>query len=282
MMLSRRELSGLAAAGVAARRGGSRPPAEQPAPPNEPTLARILRTNKLRIAGFVDEAPYCYKDPASGRWLGFCATMAHNLAAELGVEAAVGEANWADIATGLHAGNFDLACGLSPSAQRAMFADFATPLFHDVYAIVARNGFAPKSWEELNIPQTLVAVDTGSAREEAARRFAGNAAITGFKTREEALLAVGSGRADCMVTTALFALAALKKQPELGELVVPNPPLRVAVCPAVPYDNDRRFRGVVDAWNENHRSVGQIRAWIIASLAQLAIQPDQLPPEVSF
>jgi hypothetical protein len=29
-------------------------------------------------------------------------------------------------------------------------------------------------------------------------------------------------------------------------LVVPAPLLRIAVCPAVPYDSDRRFRGVVD------------------------------------
>jgi hypothetical protein len=57
---------------------------------------------------------------------------------------------------------------------------------------------------------------------------------------------------------------------------------RVAVCPAVPYDSDRRFRGVVDAWGEDHRGTGQIRASVIAALAQLGIQPDELPPEVSF
>jgi hypothetical protein len=57
---------------------------------------------------------------------------------------------------------------------------------------------------------------------------------------------------------------------------------RVAVCHAVPYDSDRRFRGVVDAWGEDHRGTGQIRASVIAALAQLGIQPDELPPEVSF
>jgi hypothetical protein len=56
----------------------------------------------------------------------------------------------------------------------------------------------------------------------------------------------------------------------------------VAVCPGVPYDSDRRFRGVVDAWGEDHRGTGQIRASVIAALAQLGIQPDELPPEVSF
>jgi polar amino acid transport system substrate-binding protein len=281
-MLSRRELGGLVAAGAVARRRGPAPQAAEPAPANEPTLARILRTKKLRIAAFTDEAPYCYKDPASGQWSGFCVAMAHDLAAQLGVEAVVGEANWADAVTDLHTGKFDLAYGSTPTVQRAMFADFTTPLFHDAYALVARKGLAPKSWEELNVPETLVAVDEGSAREEVARRFAGKAAITGFKTREEALLAVRSGRADCFVATVLCAVAALKKDPELGELVVPTPALRAAICPAVPYDGDRRFRGVVDAWSEDHRGVGQIRASVIAALARLGIQSTELPPEVLF
>ena len=281
-MLTRRELGGLVAAGAVARRRGSNAPAAEPVPANEPTLARILGTRKMRIAAFAGDGPYCYKDPTSGQWSGFCVAMARNLAAELGVETVVSEADWADTVTGLHTGNFDLAYGLGPTAHRAMFADFTTPLFHDAYAIVARTGLAAKSWAQLNVPETLIAVDTGSLREEAARRFAGSAAITGFTTREEALLAVRSGRADCFVTTVLFALAVLGKDPQSGTLVVPTPALRAAVCPAVPYDGDRRFRGVVEAWSEDHRGAGQIRTWITAALAQLGIRPDEVPAEVLF
>jgi polar amino acid transport system substrate-binding protein len=163
-----------------------------------------------------------------------------------------------------------------------MFADFSTPLFHDTYAILARKGFAPKSWADLNVPGSLVAVDIGSAREEAVRRFAGNAAITGFKTRDEALLAVQSGRVDCFVATVFFALAALKKNPEIGELVVPTPHLRVAACPAMPYDDDRRFRGVVAAWTEDNRGIGQIRTWIMAGLANFGIAEGDLPPDLAL
>lgn len=281
-MLTRREFGGGLAAGAAMRRGGSQHPAPQPQPlGNEPNLARILRTKKLRMAGFLGEEPYSYKDP-SGRWSGICVIMAHNLAANLGVEVDLSEANWSEAATDLHNRKVDLAYGPNPTAQRAMFADFATPLFYDTYAIIARKGFTPKSWAELNVPETLVAVDTGSAREEMARRFANNAAITGFKSRDEALSSLQSGRADCSVATVFLALAALKKNPQLGELVVPTPHLRTAVCPAMPYDDDRRFRGVVDAWSEDNRGIGQIRNWIIAGLGQLGIQASDLPPDISF
>src|SRR5260370_39119618 len=122
--------------------------------------------------------------------------MAGDLAAALGVELAVVETNWADMVTDLHTGKIDLAFGPSPTAQRAMFADFSTPLFHDTYAILGRKGFTPKTWAELNVPESLVAVDTGSAREEAVRRLAANACSTGVKTRDEALLAVQPRRAD--------------------------------------------------------------------------------------
>jgi polar amino acid transport system substrate-binding protein len=270
------------AAVAAVRRHPPERPATPPEPAKEPNLARILRTRRLRVGGPVSEEPYFYKNSGTGQWNGILLAMASDLAAALGVELAFVETNWADMVTDLNTGKIDLAYGPSPTAQRAMFADFSTPLFHDTYAILARKGFAPKSWAELNIPEALVAVDTGSAREVAVRRFAGNAAITGFKTRDEALLAVQSGRADCFVATVFFALAALKKDPQIGELVVPTPQLRAAVCPAVPYDDDRRFRGVVDAWSEDNRGIGQVRNWIMAGLANLGIQPSDLPSDVSF
>lgn len=281
-MLGRRELGGLIAAGAVVRRRGSSPVAPEPPPAKEPNLARILRTKKLRVAGFLAEEPYCYKESSSGQWAGFCLAMAHNLAAELGVEVGVSESLWSDAAMDLHTGKVDLSYGPTPTAQRAMFADFANPLFYDTYAIIARNGFAPKSWGELNAAETLVAVDAGSRREEAARRFANNAAITGFKTRDEALFAVQSGRADCFLATVFMAVVALKKNPQLGGLVVPTPHLRAAVCPATPYDDDRRFRGVIEAWIQDHCDSGQIRAWIIAGLAKLGVEPADLPSDISF
>jgi polar amino acid transport system substrate-binding protein len=281
-MFSRREFGGGLAVAAAVRRRGSERPASPPEPAKEPNLARILRTRRLRVGAFLGEEPYFYKNSTTGQWSGFLVAMAGDLAAALGVELAIVETNWADTVTDLHTGKIDLAYGPSPTAQRAMFADFSTPLFHDTIAILVRHGFAPKSWVELNVPESLVGVDTGSAREEAVRRFAGNAAITGFKTREEALQAVQTGRVDCFVATVLFALAALKKNPQIGELVVPTPQLRTALCPAVPYDDDRRFRGVVDAWSEDHRGTGQIRDWILAGLANLGIEPSDLPSDVSL
>src|SRR5260370_24292864 len=126
--------------------------------------------------------------------------MTRNLATQLGVEVAVVESSWPDLPADLQASKIDL-CYLTPTAQRGMFVDFADPLFYDTYAIVARKGFSPKSWAELDVAGSLGAADIGSAREETARRFAGNAAITGVKTRDQAMQAVPCGPAGCVVST---------------------------------------------------------------------------------
>src|SRR5690348_11160749 len=128
-MLSRREFGGWLTVVATVRRRGAERPAPPP-PANEPNLARILRTKKLRIGGLPGEEPYLYQTSA-GRWSGFLAAMAGDLAAALGVEFAVVESNWAEVVTDLHSGKLDLAYGPSPTAQRAMFADYAAPLFHD-------------------------------------------------------------------------------------------------------------------------------------------------------
>jgi polar amino acid transport system substrate-binding protein len=281
-MLSRREFGRTLAATAVVRRRGSGHPAPPPPPARETNLARILRTKKLRIAGFVGEEPYSYKESANGRWTGLFVEMGRNLATELGVELAVIESNWAESLTDFQAGKIDLSYGLDPTAQRAMFVDFTNPLFYDNSAIVARKDFTAKRWAELNAPEALIAVDIGSSREASARRFAGTATITGFKTRDEAMQAVQSGRADCSLATVFSGLIALKKNPQLGQLIVPTPHLRAAVCAAMPYDDDRRFRGVVDAWGEDNRSNGQIREWIVAALGKLGINPGDLPADISF
>jgi polar amino acid transport system substrate-binding protein len=83
------------------------------------------------------------------------------------------------------------------------------------------------------------------------------------------------------ITTALFALAVLRRDPGLGDLIVPTPYLRVAICPGTPYDDDRRFRGVLNAWLAN-RGIGWIRELIVADLTKFGFEPGDLPPEVSF
>lgn len=270
----------VASSRVAAQDKGGSPP---PAPAGgESNLARIQRTKTLRVAGLVGEEPYFSKDLASGQWSGFCIEMARDIAKELDSKLEIVESTWGNSVLDLQANKIDISFGLNPTPKRALVVDFSAPLFFNSFVIVTSKKFMAKTWRELNDPKVRIAVDLGSSHELVARRFASNATITAFKNRDEAILAVQSGRADCFVATVFLGLTALKKNPQLGMFVIPQPPVQSAVSAAFQYDNDRRFRDFMTAWANFNRGNGQTKEWILAALAKQNIKPEDIPPEMTF
>jgi polar amino acid transport system substrate-binding protein len=251
-------------------------------PPAGSNLDRVLSSKTLRVAGLVGEEPYFSKNITSGEWGGFCIDMARDIAKELGVKLEVVESTWGNSVLDLQANKIDISFGLNPTPKRALAVDFSRPLFHNTFAIVARNGFSAQTWSDLNKSDVRIAVDIGSTHELIARRYAGKASITGFKTRDEAILAVASGRADCFVCTIFLGLTSKKKNPQLGTFIMPRPYVQSDVSAAIQYDIDRRFRDFLSAWCDFNRNNGQIREWIVANLAKVNIQPEDVPPEVTF
>jgi len=248
----------------------------------EGTLARIMRTKTLRVAGLVGEEPYFSKDLASGQWSGFCIEMARDIAKELDAKLEVVESTWGNSVLDLQANKIDISFGLNPTPKRALVVDFSAPLFFNSFSIVTSKKFKAKTWRELNDPKVRIAVDLGSSHELIARRYAPKAAITALKNRDEAILAVQSGRADCFVATIFLGLTALKKNPQLGMMVIPQPPVQSAVCAAFQFDNDRRFRDFMTAWANFNRGNGQTKEWILTALAKQDIKADDIPPEMTF
>lgn len=250
--------------------------------PGTGTLARVMQAKKLRVAGLVGEEPYFSRNIATGEWSGFCIEMARDMTRELDVELEIVESTWGNSVLDLQANKIDISFGLNPTPKRALVVDFSKPLFFNTFSIVTRKGFAVRTWEELSRPETRIAVDIGSTHELIARRYAPRAAITGFKTRDEAVLAVQSGRADCFVATIFLGLTALKKNPALGTFIMPQPFVQAPVNAALQYDDDRRLRDFVNAWIDFNRGNGSVRQWIVAGLGKVGITPDDVPPEVSF
>lgn len=249
---------------------------------NGSNLDLVLSNKKLRVAGLVGEEPYFSKSLTTGEWGGFCIDMARDIARELNVELEIIESTWGNSILDLQAGKVDISFGLNPTPRRALTVDFTRPLFNNTFSIVARKGFEPQTWSELNKPDVKIAVDIGSTHELIARRYAGTAQISGYKTRDEAILAVAAGRADCFVCTIFLGLAARKKNPQLGNFIMPTPYVQSAVSAAIRYDMDRRFRDFLSSWCDFNRSNGQVREWIVANLAKIDISADDVPEEVQF
>ena len=247
------------------------------------TLDRVKKSGVLRIAVIVGQEPYFHKDLASGQWSGACIDMANDIAAKLGAKIQVVESTWGNQILDLQADKIDLAFAVNPTPERALVIDFSTPILVHSFTVITRKGFAkPATWADLNRPDAKLAVDIGSTHEMIARRYCPKANILGFKNRDEAVMAVATGRADCNVVLAVLGVSTLKKNPALGDLVIPRPVLTLPTNMGIRMESDRRFKDFLSAWADYNRSMGQTREWMIKGFAALGLAPEDIPSEVQF
>ena len=255
----------------------------QPASSAESTFDRIRQTKVLRVAALPGEAPYFNKNIATGAWSGMAVEMANDIAKPFDAKIEYTESTYGNSVLDLQSGKIDLAFALNPTPQRAMVIGFSRPVFMHGFGTVAKKGFEPKTWEDLNKPELKIAVDVGSVHELAARNFASRAQIIGLKTRDECVLAVQTGRADCVILAVILGLTAVKKNPALGKYVVLKDPIvQLPNCMGVRYEVDKRWRDFLDNWADYNRGAGQIRKWMIDGLALSGVMPEDIPAEVGF
>ena len=250
---------------------------------DESTFDRIKRTKVLRVAALPGESPYFNKNIATGEWTGMAVEMAKNIASIFDAKLEYLESTYGNSVLDLQSGKIDLAFALNPTPQRALVIGFSRPVFMHGFGTVGKKGFEPTSWNDLNKPEVKVAVDLGSVHELSARNFCPKANIIGFKTRDECVLAVQTGRADCVILAVILGLTAVKKNPALGKYVVlKDPVVQLPNCMGVRYETDKRWRDFLDNWADYNRGAGQVRKWMIDGLALNNVMPEDIPAEVGF
>ncbi|MGY2050549.1 transporter substrate-binding domain-containing protein [Methylobacterium sp. JK268] len=280
-MVSRRDIASLLGGGTLAALSpvGS---AQAQTPPAENTFQRIRRSKKLRIAAAIGTEPYYKKDIATGQWSGFCISMAQDLAKAMEAELEIVESTWGNSVLDLQSNKIDIMFGLSPTPSRALTVEFTRPIMNNTFTVIAKPGFEPKTWADLNKPEVRVAVDIGSSHDLFARRVLPNATLVALKTPDEAILSVQSNRSDCVIQVAMLSLVTAKKNPKLGRIVVPTPVSAQPTCAGVRAEPDPRFRTFVDNWLEYNRGLGSVKSWITSSLEIVGIQPQDIPAEIVF
>ena len=250
---------------------------------NESTFERINRTKVMRIAALPGELPYFVKDLASGEWKGAAIEFARDIAKAFDAKLEYVESTYAGSVLDLQSNKIDIGFALNPTPQRAMVVAFTKPYFIHPYGCLAKKGFDPKTWADINKPDIRIICDLGSLHEVAARRFAPNAQITAVKTRDDATLQFQSGRADVYILAAILGLSTVARNHSLGPYhLLQNPLVALPSAMAVRREPDTRFLDVVNAWVDYNRGTGQVRDWLLAGLALNGVQPDDVPPEVTF
>lgn len=249
----------------------------------ESTFARVMRTRKLRVSALTGELPYFDKDLVSGKWTGFAGAMAVDIAKVFGAELVYVDATWDTSVLDLQANKADLSFALNPTPQRALAIGFTDPLFVHPYGCIAKPGFNPTRWSDIDKPGLKIAVSVGSLYQTLAKRYAPRATSVGLTSSDACILAYQSGRADIVLLAAMPGLAAIGKDPALGRYrLLADPLIALPSSMGIQWEADTRFRDVLNAWVDYNGGVGQIRQWVIEGLALEGVKASQLPEDLTF
>jgi polar amino acid transport system substrate-binding protein len=249
----------------------------------ESAWARIQRTRTLRIGAVAGAAPYYQKDLVSGEWQGFMIDFANSLAKSLDVKLDINETTWGNAVLDLQANKIDVFFGLNPTPARQLVVDFSDPLFDNAFVLLARPGFTPATWAELDDPKIRIAVDLGSSHDQMITRTCPRAQIIRLEKSADASLAVQSGRADAQVLVTVLALTVASKNPAIGHVVLPTPVQATTTNLGFRKEADHTWVAYVDKWIAQTRAGGKVKDVVLANLEKLSgVKRDQIPPGTTF
>jgi polar amino acid transport system substrate-binding protein len=284
--VSRRRLIQLATTGTAMGAvAGASASAQTDAP--EPrvggTLGKVRDAGVMRVAALVGEPPYFVKDVRTGEWSGACVEMAKDIAELLDVEIEFVDSSYGNSVIQLQTDRVDIAMSLTPTPLRSLAINFSRSYFLHGYGLVAPESMSVSTWSELNNPEIRVAVDLGSTQEMAARRFAPQADITAFATRDDVMLALQSDRVDCAVFAALLGMTAVKRNPNIGRFsMLTDPVIGLPACIALPKEDNQDWKTFLDVWVEYNRGIGQITEWLTNGMKLSGVEPEDIPSDVQL
>ena len=242
------------------------------------TIDQIKERGTLRVPAILNEDPYFNKDPRTGQWRGFVIDMAGDIAKTLGVELEIVESTWANSILDVQSGKADIALALTALPSRALAISFSSPTYYNSFVIVSPKAeLATATWASLNDPAVTIAVDLGSSQDLITQQYLPKANVLRFKTRDEAILAVASGKADPIINTVLNSVVMVKRNAALGQVYVPEPVLSSPSVIGINYNSDEQFKSFISAWAEYNRRVGNNRTWIVNGLAPFEIGLEDLP-----
>ena len=182
----------------------------------------------------------------------------------------------------LQSNKIDIFFGLNPTPKRALVVDFSVPVFNNAFTMIAKKGLGKKTWDDFNTAGVRIAVDAGSSQDQVATRLCPKAQILRFKTTDEAAAAVMTGRAEAQCIVMMLSLTMLKKNPSLGELVVPSPVFATTSNAGFRRETDKTWRDFVNTWLEFNRGLGLIRSVIIRNMESVGITEADMPAGITL
>eukprot|EP01037_Dinobryon_pediforme_P028146 gene28146-31305_t len=246
------------------------------------TLNRIKASGVLKVPVMVGEAPGYIKDPATGAWSGFYMDWSNEIATLLGVKVQPVETTWGNLAADFQANKIDIAFGLNPNPKRGLVVDYLNaPIFTDAWAIVAKKGYAKKSWAELNDPSVRIIVQKGGTMQVVAEAMTPKAQIIPVEDRPLGILELNANRADVMIL-AIFDALEVQKQIN-GDMILPKPMLlNPATIGVKREDGNEGYENWLTNWVNQQRALGLAQGKLHSAFEKAGLDLSVLPPDFNF
>lgn len=183
------------------------------------SLAAVRSRGVLLVGATGDYRPMSYLEPETGKYVGFDAELAEDLAAELGVRLEFVPTTWPTLMDDTLAGKFDLAvCGITITSARKELALMSDGYLGNGKTVLCRAEDADKftTLEAIDRPEVRVMENPGGLNEKFARANLPYAALIIHPVNEEIPGLVASGKADVMITEILEAEYYVSQDPRLA------------------------------------------------------------------
>ena len=224
------------------------------------SLAAVRSRGVLLVGATGDYRPMSYLEPETGKYVGFDAELAEDLAAELGVRLEFVPTTWPTLMDDTLAGKFDLAvCGITITSARKELALMSDCYLGNGKTVLCRAEDADKftSLEAIDRPEVRVMENPGGLNEKFARANLPHAALIIHPVNEEIPGLVASGRADVMITEILEAEYYVSQDPRLVAPLLNAPFTRGELGFLLPPDSEPLLE-YVNAFIAKERESGRL------------------------
>jgi ABC-type amino acid transport substrate-binding protein len=193
----------------------------------------IVKRGSIRC-GHVSNPPACMKDPNTGKVSGIFVEVTEKIAQKLSLKIEwTEEVGFGSMIEGLKAGRYDMVpCAIWPNTQRALQADFTSPLYYSGVCAYVRKGDRRfvKNLKTIDSPNVTIATMDGEMAQVIAKEDFPKAKTIQVPQLSEIttmLLNLKTGKADVTFVEPYFAHQFLKNNPGSIENITPDRPLRV-------------------------------------------------------
>lgn len=240
-------------------------------------LNRIKAAGKVRFPVMLSEEPGYIKDPRTGEWTGFYTDWGRQIAEVLGVQTEFVETTWGNLAADFQAGKIDFVIGLNPNPRRGLVVDYIPGTIVDgIWGLVARPGFAPKTWREMDNKEVKIAIQKGSTMQVIAEAVIPNATAVIVPSRDQAILEMQAQRVDAILLSDQDVAQVSARG--IGKAIVPLPVLRNPMTIGIRREaGNEGFSNFLANWISQQNSLGLACAKITQYMIKRQIDMSVVP-----